>query len=78
MTNFSSGQGSSVPIERDGFVFILPTLGVSILLYAFRFPWWATAFLFSVVTTILCYLIFGVFLELQFPDGVLKVIYRQF
>ena len=34
-----------MPIERDGFVFILPTLGVSVLLYALRFPWWATALL---------------------------------
>ncbi len=27
-----------VPIERDGFVFILPTLGVTTLLFALRFP----------------------------------------
>jgi phosphatidylserine decarboxylase len=34
-----------MPIERDGFMFILPTLGVSGLLYALRFPWGATAIL---------------------------------
>ncbi|HWU36919.1 MAG TPA: phosphatidylserine decarboxylase [Candidatus Acidoferrum sp.] len=34
-----------MPIERDGMRFLLPTLGVSVLLYALRFPWWGTGFL---------------------------------
>jgi len=45
MTGFPPARSLRVPIERDGFVFILPTLGVSALLYALRFPWWATAIL---------------------------------
>jgi hypothetical protein len=59
--------------------FILSTTLLLLFLFKALEPHrWATAFLFSIVTTILCYLIFGVFLELQFPEGVLKVIYRQF
>jgi phosphatidylserine decarboxylase len=42
-----------MPIERDGFMFILPTLGVSGLLYALRFPWGATAIL--LLATVLVY-----------------------
>ena len=34
-----------MPIERDGLRFLLPTLGVSVVLYALRFPWWATGVL---------------------------------
>ncbi len=45
MADFVLGRGFRVPIERDGFVFILPTLGVSLLLYALHFPWWATGVL---------------------------------
>jgi hypothetical protein len=35
---------------------------------------WRTALLLSAVTVAICYLVFGVFLELQFPPGVLSVI----
>ncbi|MBI4841998.1 MAG: phosphatidylserine decarboxylase [candidate division NC10 bacterium] len=38
MTDFSLGPGVRLPIERDGFVFILPTLGVSALLFLLHFP----------------------------------------
>lgn len=34
---------------------------------------WGTALLLSAVTTILCFFIFGYFLELRFPLGVLKM-----
>ena len=34
-----------LPIERDGLYFILPTLGVSILLFLLRFPWAGTTVL---------------------------------
>jgi putative tricarboxylic transport membrane protein len=59
--------------------FILSTTLLLLFLFKALEPRrWTTALLFSLVTTVLCYLIFGVFLELQFPDGVLGVIYRQF
>jgi putative tricarboxylic transport membrane protein len=35
---------------------------------------WRNALLLSAVTIAICYLVFGVFLELQFPPGVLKFI----
>ena len=35
---------------------------------------WRNALLLSAVTIAVCYLVFGVFLELQFPPGVLKFI----
>jgi phosphatidylserine decarboxylase len=35
-----------LPIERDGLVFILPTLGVSLVLFVFRFSWSGTFVLF--------------------------------
>lgn len=35
---------------------------------------WRNALLFSALTVAICYLVFGVFLELQFPPGVLRVI----
>ncbi|MBI2561216.1 MAG: phosphatidylserine decarboxylase [candidate division NC10 bacterium] len=38
MTDFSVGTRVRLPIERDGFVFILPTLGVSALLFVLHFP----------------------------------------
>lgn len=34
-----------MPIERDGLIFILPTLGVSLLFFGLRFPWIATGVL---------------------------------
>jgi hypothetical protein len=35
---------------------------------------WRNALLLSAVTVTICYLVFGVFLELQFPPGVLSFI----
>lgn len=35
---------------------------------------WRNALVLSVVTTAVCYLVFGVFLELQFPPGILRFI----
>lgn len=45
MTNVPSGRLFRLPIERDGLVFILPTLGVSGVLFALRFPGTATVIL---------------------------------
>ncbi|OGB95177.1 MAG: phosphatidylserine decarboxylase [candidate division NC10 bacterium RIFCSPLOWO2_12_FULL_66_18] len=45
MSNFSSGQSFRLPIERDGLVFILPTLGVSGLLFGLHFPGTGTGIL---------------------------------
>jgi hypothetical protein len=36
---------------------------------------WGTAFLLSAVTIVICYLVFSVFLELQFPPGLLRAIF---
>ncbi len=38
MNNLPPARGFRLPIERDGFVFILPTLAVSGLLFGLRFP----------------------------------------
>ena len=45
MTDFSLGPGFRLPIERDGLVFILPTLGVSALLFVLHFPGTGTGIL---------------------------------
>ncbi|MBI3085214.1 MAG: hypothetical protein HYY88_05735, partial [candidate division NC10 bacterium] len=45
MTDFSVGTRVRLPIERDGFVFILPTLGVSALLFVLHFPGTGTGIL---------------------------------
>ena len=45
MSNFSSGRSFRLPIERDGLVFILPTLGVSGLLFGLHFPGTGTGIL---------------------------------
>ena len=34
-----------MPIERDGFVFILPALVLSGVLFGLRLPWWGTGVL---------------------------------
>jgi len=39
---------------------------------------WGVALVLSIVTTILCYLIFGLFLEVQFPEGILRGILGLF
>jgi phosphatidylserine decarboxylase len=45
VTNSPSTRGFRLPIERDGLVFILPTLGVSALLFGLRLPGMATGVL---------------------------------
>ena len=45
MTNSLSTRGFRLPIERDGLAFILPTLGVSALLFGLRLPGTATGVL---------------------------------
>lgn len=45
MSNVSSGRSFRLPIERDGLVFILPTLGVSGLLFGLHFPGTGTGIL---------------------------------
>jgi len=42
MNTLSPGRGCRIPIEREGFRFILPTLAVSGVLFALRLPWVAT------------------------------------
>ena len=41
----SSPQKVRMPIERDGFVFILPALVLSGVLFGLRLPWWGTGVL---------------------------------
>ncbi|MBI4573311.1 MAG: phosphatidylserine decarboxylase [candidate division NC10 bacterium] len=45
MTNLPSTRGFRLPIERDGLAFILPTLGVSALLFGLRLPGMASGVL---------------------------------
>ena len=53
--------------------FILSTFFLLIFLFKGLEPQkWGTALLLSAVTITVCYLVFGVFLELQFPPGLLR------
>ena len=45
MGDFSTARGVRLPVERDGLVFILPTLGVSALLFVLHFPGTGTGIL---------------------------------
>jgi putative tricarboxylic transport membrane protein len=38
---------------------------------------WSIAFLLSGVTTLVCFIVFGYFLELRFPPGILKELMQQ-
>ncbi len=50
--SLESANGIRVPIERDGFVFILPGLGVSVVLFALRFPLLGTLVLLLAAFTV--------------------------
>ena len=53
--------------------FILSTfLLIFFLSKALKPQKWGTAFSFSAITTALCYLVFGVLLDTQFPQGILN------
>jgi len=54
--------------------FMISTFTLLLLLFKSLEPQrWSTALLLSAVTTVLCFLIFGYFLELRFPQGILKM-----
>jgi putative tricarboxylic transport membrane protein len=54
--------------------FILSTFLLLLFLFKGLEPQrWRTALILSAVTITVCYLVFGVFLELQFPPGLLKM-----
>jgi len=56
--------------------FILSTFFLLLFLFKGLEPQkWRTALILSAVTITVCYLVFGVFLELQFPPGLLKMIF---
>ncbi len=56
--------------------FILSTFFLLIFLFKGLEPQrWGTALLLSTLTIMVCYLVFAVFLELQFPPGLLRVIF---
>ena len=53
--------------------FLLSTFLLLLFLFIGASPGrWVSAVVFSLVTTVLCYIIFGVLLELQFPAGILQ------
>lgn len=55
--------------------FLISTFTLLLLLFkSLESQRWSIALLLSVVTTILCFFIFGYFLELRFPQGILKEI----
>jgi putative tricarboxylic transport membrane protein len=55
--------------------FILSTFFLLLFLFKGLEPQrWRTALILSAVTVTVCYLVFGVFLELQFPPGLLRAI----
>jgi putative tricarboxylic transport membrane protein len=59
--------------------FLISTFILLLLLFKSLEPQgWSVALLLSAVTTVLCLLIFGYFLELRFPQGILKEILRFF
>jgi putative tricarboxylic transport membrane protein len=56
--------------------FILSTFFLLLFLFKGLEPQrWGIALLLSVVTITICYLVFSVFLELQFPPGLLRAIF---
>ena len=56
--------------------FILSTFFLLLFLFKGLEPQrWGMAFLLSAVTITICYLVFSVFLELQFPPGLLRAIF---
>lgn len=38
---------------------------------------WRVALVLSIVTTVMCYLVFGVFFELRFPEGILEALFAR-
>jgi putative tricarboxylic transport membrane protein len=57
--------------------FLISTFALLLLLFKSLEPQrWSVALLLSAVTTILCFLVFGYFLELRFPQGILKEVLR--
>lgn len=66
------------------YVFVFQSLGFLISTFILLFflfkslepQKWRTALLLSAATTILCFFIFGYFLELRFPEGILKELYK--
>jgi putative tricarboxylic transport membrane protein len=54
--------------------FLISTFIILLLLFKSLEPQrWSIALLLSAVTTVLCFFIFGYFLELRFPQGILKM-----
>ncbi len=65
-------------IVLRGLGFLLSTF--LLLLYLFKGlepQRWRVAIVLSIVTTVLCYLVFGVFFELRFPEGILEAIFAR-
>jgi putative tricarboxylic transport membrane protein len=57
--------------------FLISTFILLLLLFkSLESQRWSIALLLSAVTTILCFFVFGYFLELRFPQGILKEILR--
>jgi len=56
--------------------FILSTFFLLLFLFKGLEPQrWGMALLFSAVTVTICYLVFSIFLELQFPPGLLRAFF---
>ncbi len=57
--------------------FLISTFTLLLFLFKSLEPQkWSMGLLFSAVTTLLCYFIFGYFLELRFPQGILEKIFH--
>lgn len=65
-------------IVLRGLGFLLSTF--LLLLYLFKGlepQRWRVALMLSIVATVLCYLVFGVFFELRFPEGIFEAIFAR-
>ncbi len=73
-------KGTKMMIALFAYALVFKSLGFIVstfflLLFLFKGiepQKWKTALVLSAVTMVVCYLVFGVFLELQFPSGILS------
>jgi putative tricarboxylic transport membrane protein len=78
-------KGTKMMIALFAYVLVFRSLGFIVstfflLLFLFKGlepQKWKTALVLSAVTMVVCYVVFGVFLELQFPSGILSGLFGE-
>jgi putative tricarboxylic transport membrane protein len=78
-------KGTKMMIALFAYALVFKSLGFLVstfflLLFLFKGiepQKWKTALVLSSVTVVVCYMVFGLFLELQFPSGILSGLFGQ-